>query len=66
LFGKLLEIEYEIKGAGCGVSGVSINGSTVQFDREVNPYRSGAARVPLSDVRRLLASRHSVMRVSVG
>jgi cellobiose phosphorylase len=66
LFGKSLEIAYEIKGAGCGVSAVSINGTDVTFEREVNPYRTGAARVPLAEVRRLLDSKHGVMKVALG
>jgi 1,2-beta-oligoglucan phosphorylase len=64
--GKSLEIAYAIKGAGHGVSGVTINGSTVQFDREPNPYRIGAARIPLQEMRRLLRAKHNVMKVAVG
>jgi 1,2-beta-oligoglucan phosphorylase len=65
-FGRSLEITYEIKGAGCGVSAVSINGSDVPFDREANPYRPGAARVPLAQMRRLIGAKHGVMVVKVG
>jgi cellobiose phosphorylase len=65
-FGKPLEVTYEIKAAGCGVSAVEINGNAVQFSREVNPYRTGAARVPLGEARKLLATAHGRMKVFVG
>ena len=66
MFGKPLEIAYEIKGAGHGVGSVAINGSNVQFDRESNPYRIGAARIPTQEIRRLLSNKHNVMKVAVG
>jgi 1,2-beta-oligoglucan phosphorylase len=65
-FGKSLEIAYAIKGAGHGVESVTINGSMVQFDRELNPYRTGAARIPLPEMQRLLSAKHNVMKVAVG
>ncbi len=64
LFGKPLEIVYEIR--GCGVAAVAINGVQVQFEREANPYRPGAARVPLSELRKLLGASQNVMRVMTG
>jgi 1,2-beta-oligoglucan phosphorylase len=66
LFGKSVEIAYELKGAGCGVRAVTINGTSVPFDREANPYRTGAARVAVTEVRRLLNEKHSVVKVLVG
>jgi 1,2-beta-oligoglucan phosphorylase len=65
-FGKPLEITYQIKGAGCGVSAVEINGTSVQFAREVNPYRTGAARVSLIEARKLLDTSDGKMKVFVG
>jgi len=64
LFGKPLEIAYEVR--GCGVTAVEINGRDVQFAREANPYRLGAARVPLGEIRGLLGANHNVMKVTVG
>lgn len=66
LFGKPLEIVFEVKGKGCGVTAVRVDGEDIAFDRETNPYRSGAARVPLDRLRALLDSKHSVIQVSVG
>jgi cellobiose phosphorylase len=65
-FGRPLEITYEIKAAGCGVNAVEINGQRVPFAREANPYRTGAARVAVSELRKLLGSSQSAMKVVVG
>ena len=66
LFGRSVDISYELKGAGCGVTSVSINSTNVQFGREANPYRDGAARVPLDEIRRLLDRKHNVVKLAVG
>jgi cellobiose phosphorylase len=65
-FGKPLEITYAIGTKGCGVSTVHANGASVQFSREANPYRKGAARVPLSELKRLLTAKQNTIRVVVG
>ncbi len=37
------EVSYRIKGPGCGVNDVSVNGHSLAFTRGVNPYRRGEA-----------------------
>lgn len=64
--GKPLEIAYEIKGAGCGVTAVELNGTALTFAREPNPYRTGAAVVPIADLRNGLGQRQNVLRIAVG
>ena len=66
LFGKPVEIVYEVRGRGCGVTTVEIDGKDLAFGREINPYRTGAARVPLAQLRSALSAKQSVLRVAVG
>ena len=48
LLGQTFEISYHVRGAGCGVVALQIDGAALAFTAEVNPYRRGAARVPLA------------------
>lgn len=43
----LLEITYQIGSQGCGVVTIHRNGAELAFIREKNPYRLGAARIPM-------------------
>lgn len=66
LFGQPLEVEYAVGVAGCGVRWIELNGRTLAFGREDNPYRTGAARVSLGDLRALLNARRNLLRVALG
>ena len=66
LWGQPLDVTYEVKGKGCGVTAITMNGNAVQFTREANPYRLGAARVPSGELRHLLSSRQNSLRVALG
>ena len=62
-----LEIVYRVRGAGCGVSSLQLDGRPLAFDTEPNPYRRGAARVSLHDVAAALANaQHRQLVVSLG
>lgn len=62
-----LEIVYRVRGAGCGVRSLQLDGRPLGFDVEPHPYRRGAARVSLHDVAAALASaRHRQLVVGVG
>jgi len=62
-----LEIVYRVRGAGCGVRSLQLDGQPLAFDVEPNPYRRGAARVSLRDVAAALASaRHRQLLVDAG
>jgi cellobiose phosphorylase len=62
-----LEIVYRVRGAGCGVSSLQLDGRPLSFELEPNPYRRGAARVSLQDLTAALASaRHRRLEVDVG
>ncbi len=50
LRGQRFEIRYRVRGAGCGVDALQLDGCALAFGEEPNPYRRGAARVALSDL----------------
>lgn len=66
LFGKRVEMTYEIKGAGCGVSAVAVNGQPMTLLHEANPYRKGAARVDRASLVTRLDRDQNVIAVKVG
>ncbi|MET0535905.1 MAG: hypothetical protein ABW171_16935 [Steroidobacter sp.] len=66
LFGKEVDVTYQIKGAGCGVSAVSVNGHDVSLSHDANPYRTGAARIERTQLQRLLDQSRNTVVVHVG
>jgi cellobiose phosphorylase len=56
LSGRDLEIVYRVRGAGCGVRSLQLDGKALEFGVEANPYRRGAARVSLRDMAAALAT----------
>jgi CubicO group peptidase (beta-lactamase class C family) len=58
LLGQRFDIRYRVRGAGCGVDALQLDGHMLAFGEEANPYRRGAARVALSD----LAAEPTAMR----
>ncbi|MGJ0452818.1 MAG: GH36-type glycosyl hydrolase domain-containing protein [Methylocystis sp.] len=51
LFGRPFEVSYRIARIGCGLIGVNLNGADLPFERRANPYRLGAAEIPIKAVR---------------
>jgi len=66
LFGKAVDLVYEIKGAGCGVTAVGVNGHDVSLSHDANPYRKGAARIARAPLSRLLDQPRNSIIVHVG
>ncbi|HEY8538593.1 MAG TPA: hypothetical protein VIL28_06980, partial [Steroidobacteraceae bacterium] len=66
LFGKPLEITYEIGSVGYGVQAVELNGTSLGFVREPNLYRTGAARIAVTELRSLLGDKQNIMKVAIG
>jgi cellobiose phosphorylase len=67
LSGRDLAIVYRVRGAGCGVSALQLDGRPLAFVVEPNPYRRGAARVSLHDLVAAPASaRDGQLVVDVG
>ncbi|WP_210234887.1 cellobiose phosphorylase [Methylocystis sp. B8] len=48
LFGRPFEVSYRIARIGCGLIGVNLNGADLPFERRANPYRLGAAEIPIA------------------
>lgn len=66
LFGKAVELIYEIKGSGFGVTAVEANGHDVSLRHDANPYRTGAARMERAQLTRLLDQSKNTVVVHVG
>jgi len=50
LMGREVEVLYRVRGTGCGVKSLRLDGRRVAFKVLANPYRQGAARVLLRDL----------------
>jgi cellobiose phosphorylase len=64
--GRPVEVRYRIKASGSGVNQVTLNGTPLKFDHEPNPYRRGAALVPMASVLQELRAAGNVLEVDVG
>ena len=64
--GREMEVVYEIRGEGHGVTAISVNGQRLAFTHDPNPYRTGAARVTLEELGRQLIPGRNVMVIAVG
>jgi len=47
LAGKPIKVTYRVKATGCGPELIELNGSSLDFHREGNPYRSGGVRITM-------------------
>ena len=66
LFGKAVEVLYEVKGVGCVVNAVTVNGQAVSITHDANPYRKGAARMDRESLARRLDQSTNIIQVKVG
>ncbi|MGA8241131.1 MAG: hypothetical protein WB818_11185, partial [Desulfobacterales bacterium] len=66
LGGISFDVTYHIEGSGCGTKVLRLNGGELPFRREENPYRIGAARVPMAAVRERLTTGANQLAVDVG
>ncbi|HKQ14973.1 MAG TPA: hypothetical protein VJT80_16170 [Steroidobacteraceae bacterium] len=66
LLGRPIEVSYAVGAKGCGVSKIKLNGQTLAFEREPNPYREGAARVPIAAVREGLQAKKNRLEIALG
>jgi cellobiose phosphorylase len=64
--GRAFEVIYRIEGAGCGPTAVNLNGADLPFSRGANPYRMGAAEVPMEAVLARLIEGVNRLRIQVG
>jgi 1,2-beta-oligoglucan phosphorylase len=66
LLGRPVELCYQIKGCGCGVSTVTLNETALTFDTEANPHRRGAALVAMATVAKLAQATGNVLKIGIG
>jgi len=64
--GRVMEITYRVGNAGCGPVRAKLNGSLLPYTRGANPYRKGAAEVPMSAFRERLVSGINRLVVHIG
>ena len=48
IFGHAFEVTYRVENTGSGPTAVQLNGADLRFTRGENPYRVGAAEVPMA------------------
>jgi len=66
LLDRPVEVNYSVGERGCGVSAIKLNGRKLAFEREHNPYREGAARVPMKAVTDALQAKKNKIEIAVG
>ena len=48
LAGRAFKLSYRVAEKGCGPLRIQLDGEEIPFTRETNPYRTGAARIPMN------------------
>ncbi len=66
LRGRAVEVRYQVRNPGCGVTALSVNNQPLSFTREPNPHRRGAALVPWSAVMEHLRPQHNLLTIELG
>jgi cellobiose phosphorylase len=66
LLEQVFEVTYHGAGTGCGPLRVSLNGTDLPFTRDFNPYRVGAVRIPMADIRERLTRDINQLNVHLG
>jgi cellobiose phosphorylase len=64
--GHSFEVTYRIGSAGCGAVAVNLNGVDLRFTRRENPYRLGAAEVPMEMVLERLTDGVNRLSIELG
>jgi cellobiose phosphorylase len=65
LAGREVEVEYRIRQLGHGPTALLLNGHSLAFETEPNPYRAGAAELPLEALRDGLVAGHNRLVVEL-
>jgi cellobiose phosphorylase len=66
LAGRPVEITYCVKAKGCGPVSVSLNGVPLDFVREKNMYRTGAARISMEVIVRQRTGKTDQLTIVLG
>ena len=65
LAGNSVEVIYRVSGKGSGPVSINLNGTDLEFVREDNPYRTGAARVSMESIVSKLTGTKDTLTVSL-
>ena len=66
LLGRPIEVRYRVRGTGCGVQSIAVNGEPMQYTTRANPHRRGAALVANSALLRRLSTTGNVLAIDLG
>jgi len=65
LLGRPFEVHYRIRGKGCGVTSVAVNGEAVPYSSRANPHRRGAAVVAYEALRPKLSAKANILAIEL-
>ncbi|MEO7099535.1 MAG: hypothetical protein ABI162_09260 [Luteolibacter sp.] len=65
LAGHSVTVTYLIKSTGCGPVSIDLNGAKLDFIREANPYRPGAARISMESFTQGLTGEGDVLTIRI-
>ena len=65
LFGFPFEVTYRVERVGCGPIAVKLNGDDLCFARRENPYRLGAAEIPIGAVLERITQGVNLMSIRI-
>jgi len=65
LLERPLDVIYQTRNRGCGTLSINLNGTDLAFTRDPNPYRPGAARIPLDAITGLLTENTNRLTVVI-
>jgi cellobiose phosphorylase len=66
LLGRPIEVQYRVRGSGCGVTSIVVNGEAMPYITRANPHRRGAALVANSEVMRRMSAKGNVLAIELG
>jgi cellobiose phosphorylase len=66
LFDRPVDVIYRIRGAGCGVTAVTVNGQRLPFERRPNPHRPGPVVVAKTAFIAQLTPDRNTLTLDVG
>jgi 1,2-beta-oligoglucan phosphorylase len=65
LAGKHVSVVYRIAKLGYGPTAIILNGTSLPFDREANPYRPGGVKLSMVAVREQLTDAPNTLQIQL-
>ncbi len=66
LLDRPIEVHYRVRGSGCGVTAIAVNGEALPYTTRANPHRRGAALVANSALLPRLSANGNVLAIDLG